>query len=104
MTIVGLKWAIAVMKRARPPAVVSPLMLALVDGGAGTKRTQSLSEQGRPALADGDAKTGGEAVAVDQNALFGRRGMEAGQQQDKQATVGEKTFEHDGVMVRWRQR
>jgi hypothetical protein len=29
MTTVGLKWAIAAAKRARPPAVVSPLMLAL---------------------------------------------------------------------------
>ncbi len=39
---------------------------------AGTSGLQALSEQGRPALADGDAETRGKAVAVDQDALFRR--------------------------------
>jgi hypothetical protein len=40
------------------------------DRRGGTVGLQALSEQGRPALADGDAEAGGKAVAENQNALF----------------------------------
>ncbi len=88
----GLNWFSAAAKRARPPAVVSPLMLALVTVKGGTAGLQPLSEQGRPALADGDAETGGEAVAVDQNAFFGRAGRQTATQQ--QQKTGDEFLEH----------
>jgi hypothetical protein len=54
--------------------VVSPLMLALVTTKVEPCCLQALSEQGRPAVPDGDAEAGGKAVAIDQDALFGRHG------------------------------
>ena len=52
--------------RASPPVVVSPLTLAFASLESVTCLSQALRQQVHPALIDGDAVAGAEAVAVHQ--------------------------------------
>jgi hypothetical protein len=77
ITSVGLRCCSNGRKRARPPAVVSPLMLALTTLARRPFAGQALFEQRHPAAAAGQAVLGRQAVADDQDALAlgARRGV-----------------------------